>query len=249
MIKRIANKLYYTLVPLSLRKKFADRALLGEALKFKRECDAITSWDEVITFHRQSRMFMMQQNQSEITELCNMLSSRKPRIVCEIGARRGGSTSLYTRVLPQDAKIFSIDLNSTPGRMRAVESFARGNQQVKCFRADSHSPETLALLKQHLAGNQIDFLFIDGDHTYEGVKQDFEMYTPLVKAGGLVALHDIAPDHFTRFGKRTSSDVGEVPRYWQELKNNPSYTTRDLIDSPDQDGFGIGVIEWKGGGV
>jgi predicted O-methyltransferase YrrM len=40
---------------------------------------------------------------------------------------------------------------------------------------------------------RLDFLFIDGDHTYEGVKQDFEMYTPLVRKGGLVAMHDIVP--------------------------------------------------------
>lgn len=37
----------------------------------------------------------------------------------------------------------------------------------------------------------MDFLFIDGDHAYEGVKADFEMYSPLVRKGGLVALHDI----------------------------------------------------------
>jgi hypothetical protein len=30
----------------------------------------------------------------------------------------------------------------------------------------------------------VDFLFIDGDHTYEGVKKDFEMYSPLVRREG-----------------------------------------------------------------
>jgi hypothetical protein len=33
-------------------------------------------------------------------------------------------------------------------------------------------------------------LFIDGDHRYEGVRRDFEMYSPLVGAGGLIAFHD-----------------------------------------------------------
>jgi len=36
----------------------------------------------------------------------------------------------------------------------------------------------------------IDFLFIDGDHSYEGVQTDWNLWTPLIGAGGIVALHD-----------------------------------------------------------
>lgn len=35
-----------------------------------------------------------------------------------------------------------------------------------------------------------DFVFIDGDHTYDAVSQDFELYLPKVKNGGLVFMHD-----------------------------------------------------------
>jgi predicted O-methyltransferase YrrM len=37
----------------------------------------------------------------------------------------------------------------------------------------------------------VDLIFIDGDHSYEGVKQDFEIYAPLVRSDGLIAFHDI----------------------------------------------------------
>ena len=37
---------------------------------------------------------------------------------------------------------------------------------------------------------EITFLFIDGDHSYEGCKADFEAWSPLVKSGGEVAFHD-----------------------------------------------------------
>lgn len=40
----------------------------------------------------------------------------------------------------------------------------------------------------------IDCLFIDGDHTYEGVKRDIEAWTPHVKVGGVVIYHDVAKD-------------------------------------------------------
>jgi hypothetical protein len=32
-----------------------------------------------------------------------------------------------------------------------------------------------------LGGERVDFIFIDGDHTYEGVKRDFEMHSPLMR--------------------------------------------------------------------
>lgn len=38
--------------------------------------------------------------------------------------------------------------------------------------------------------NSLDFVFIDGDHTYEAVKVDFEMYFPKVRHGGLIFMHD-----------------------------------------------------------
>ena len=40
----------------------------------------------------------------------------------------------------------------------------------------------------------IDFLFIDGDHSIEGCKEDFEMYAPKLKRGGYLAFHDYYPD-------------------------------------------------------
>ena len=46
---------------------------------------------------------------------------------------------------------------------------------------------------QKLGGAELDFLFIDGDHSYAGVKQDFEKYSGYVKRGGLIAFHDIRP--------------------------------------------------------
>jgi predicted O-methyltransferase YrrM len=91
-----------------------------------------------------------------------------------------------------------------------------------------------------LGGQSVDFLFIDGDHSYNGVKADFDLYAPLVRRGGMIALHDIVADHRTRFGRDTGCYAGEVYRYWAELKAR--YRTDELIQDPEQDGFGIGVV-------
>src|SRR5215210_7598791 len=78
-------------------------------------------------------------------------------------------------------------------RAQLYGSFATGSQQVHLLRANSHSAGTAGQLQKLLGGRTIDFLFIDGDHTYAGVKQDFELYGRLLSKDGLVALHDIAP--------------------------------------------------------
>jgi len=39
--------------------------------------------------------------------------------------------------------------------------------------------------------NKIDFLFIDGDHNYEGVKKDWDLYNGLLENGSVVAFHDV----------------------------------------------------------
>ena len=91
--------------------------------------------------------------------------------------------------------------------------------------ADSHDPATLATLRRTLDGRRIDFLFVDGDHSYEGVRRDFELYTPFVRSGGIVALHDIA-----------SPIAPGVARFWEELKG--AYETDERIASD----LGIGVV-------
>jgi predicted O-methyltransferase YrrM len=62
---------------------------------------------------------------------------------------------------------------------------------------DSHDPATRTALLGMLKDAPIDILFIDGDHTFQGVKADFEMFADLVRPGGIIGFHDICdhPDH------------------------------------------------------
>lgn len=47
-----------------------------------------------------------------------------------------------------------------------------------------------AISSQNWAPGSFDFVFIDGDHSYEGAKKDMQNYYKLIRPGGLFAGHD-----------------------------------------------------------
>lgn len=69
-------------------------------------------------------------------------------------------------------------------------------------------------------GNPIKFIFIDADHSYAGVKQDFELFESFVVPGGLIAMHDIDqighPDIYRYFIEIMNSDRYEIFCYVQD---------------------------------
>ena len=84
---------------------------------------------------------------------------------------------------------------------------------------------------QILYGEQLDFLFIDADHTYAGVQRDFQMYSPLVRSGGIVAFHDIVTH------KRGTEC--QVEKFWGEIKQH--YRHREIIEDVSEGSLPIAV--------
>jgi predicted O-methyltransferase YrrM len=132
----------------------------------------------------------------ELAGLIALVAEQKPRVVLEIGSLHGGTLWAWCRVARRDAVITSVDLPSElwEGDPRRWHSFARGEQTLTFVRSDSHHPSTSMTVRDNFGGHLIDFLFIDGDHSYEGVRNDFETYSEMVAEGGVVALHDVV-DH------------------------------------------------------
>ncbi len=78
--------------------------------------------------------------------------------------------------------------------------------------------------------DSIDILHIDGLHTYEAVREDFETWYPKVKPGGILLFHDV---------EARIKDFGAW-KYWQELEQD--YSTFKF-----NHGFGLGVLQKAGG--
>ncbi len=179
------------------------------------------------------------QIRSELLALAQRIERLRPRRALEIGTARGGSLFVLCRLAAEDAHVVSVDL---PGgwfgggyhawRAPLYRAFARPGQRLDLLRVDSHAPETLERIHSLFLGAPLDYLLIDGDHTYEGVKRDFDLYAPLVRPGGLVVLHDIVP--------QPHEPSCRVPDFWRELRERPG--AEEIVESWEQVGCGLGLL-------
>ncbi len=182
------------------------------------------------------------QKLSELSPLISLLKKRRLRTVVEIGTEKGGTLYAWCRIAQPDAKIVSIDLPGgafgggyTLNDVKKFRAYKKKNQKLYFLRKDSHRQSTKKELLKKLNGRKIDFLMIDGDHKYAGVRKDWQLYSPLVKQNGLIVFHDIL----------FHPEVPEckVDKLWNEIK--VGYKHREFMDREDDRGWG----QWGGIGV
>jgi len=215
---------------------------------WERDCKTLKDYHDLIQKVRNPLVpsyapLFSTQKEYEILRLLEKASRLGLKFVTEIGTGGGGTTYLLCKVAHADATIITLDVDMPPWRKRLLESYALAGQTVVAVKADSHREDTVARITEFLHGNELDFLFIDGDHSYDGVKQDFFNYSPLVRKGGWIAFHDIVPDYRTRYGIHTNCYAGGVPQFWSKITED--YANFEIIDDPRQDSCGVGILIWE----
>ena len=80
---------------------------------------------------------------------------------------------------------------------------------------------------------KIDYLHIDGDHSYEGVKKDFELYSSIVSENGIITIHDIDQTYHDTFIVTEDAKENFVPfdgpaKFIKELENNTEWNFVNL---------------------
>jgi predicted O-methyltransferase YrrM len=220
------------------------RGLARQAKQLVATCPANPTMEQVFDHVFKFPTFAPLQKRPEFLALLNATQKLGAKTIGEIGGFCGGSLFMFCRAAQPGARLLSMDLDFTPDRATAYSSFGVNGQQVTCIQADSHIQPTADRVADWLKGEKFDVLFIDGDHSYEGVVKDFQMYAPFVRPGGIIGFHDVQQDYNMRYGRKTENDVGGVPIFWDFLKKN--YKTEQHVENPEQDGYGIGILQWDG---
>lgn len=179
----------------------------------------------------------------------NSLLSHLPQTLgsfIEIGTCHGGTFESLSRITT--GKKISLDLsNGSFGGIGNQAAILR-NQRIASQYKDTHfidgDSKTIASvtkLASILNGEQVDFMFIDGDHTFKGVLSDFMIYRQFVKQDGFIAFHDIIDSDFHRNAGCFVHD------FWSKLKGL-EFVSPDNSDVTDN-ASGIGTHRFGGIGL
>lgn len=134
----------------------------------------------------------IQMSQIEAQELYSLAGSKEGTFV-EIGTWKGGSVRIIRAAKEgTESKIFTVDnyrtdiFSDVKGGRTAEEEVAKvlGNTGIQMLVGNS---DACAIAWQW---GPIDFLFIDGDHSWEGATADIKAWLPHVVKGGIILFHD-----------------------------------------------------------
>lgn len=188
--------------------------------------------------------FSMLQSADELNRFLNWAVVEhfggRPAVIVEIGSHKGGTSAAFCSIATD--RMVSIDLPDGVGGGRSFESMQDRDRRL-CERfphyvsiyGDSHQVTTQEALFNVLAGDMVDLLFIDGDHSAQGVAADYFDYRNFVRPGGIIAFHDIAHS-----SQAVEEDFGVRP-FWDSLV---AATKRAFIaEIPELHGtLGIGAL-------
>jgi cephalosporin hydroxylase len=174
------------------------------------------------------------QDEREFKQLLQIVIELKPKRILEVGSAYGGTLYEWMRAVPTNTLIVSMDYGDT--RMVNHDlwrSWAEmWGQDLRLVVGDSHQPANIDAVRA--ISPEYDFVFIDGDHSYEGSLLDWKNFGSMARKGGIVAFDDIKPN-----------DIAEPPckvsETWAEIKKSGA-TVAEIIGDRTGYGNGLGIV-------
>src|SRR2546425_7840049 len=156
-------------------------------------------------------------------------AAEKKRLV-EIGVWHGVTTKVLRNAMAPDGLLLGIDpypkgrFGFSVQRVIAQGEIARatvgtmewqrltGVEAARLYAASKRPP--------------VDFIFIDGDHSYEGLQGDWEAWSPLVAPQGIIALHDSCSS-----ADRNIEGAGSVIFTRESILPDPRFRLVESVDT------------------
>lgn len=163
-----------------------------------------------------------------------------PEVFVDIGTWEGGSALLmYSAMKRAYSDFIGYTIDPKPQELIFHQTHLRMNDRVICIRKNSHE----AAVRLQVEHKELDLVFVDGNHSYDCVKQDILDYYPMLRQGGVMLFHDWAP-HNDNLGVPVSAGVRiackevleetyhckplEIPLLSETWKKPPGYGIKDI---------------------
>lgn len=169
-----------------------------------------------------------QTTETERNALASHCRGRKK--VVEIGVWHGVTSNVLLGSMSEEGVFYAVDPYPT-GRLgislqqiiahRECRKHARG--RVRWIRETGHASARVA---EEEGWGLVDFVFIDGDHSYEGIKADWLAWGGLVSEGGIIGLHDSRSTP-----KRPIPEAGSVIYTNEVILSDARFEMLEQVDS------------------
>jgi hypothetical protein len=134
-----------------------------------------------------------------------------------------------------------------PNDLENEDSFYRTHFYPRFIKSTSEEAYYDFFIRQDI---KIDFLFIDGDHSYDGVKLDFNLYSTILSDNGVIIIHDTDEKYeetliVSEDSKKDYHKFNGPSKFVKELQENPTWNLinlfnfRILMDKPSSSGITI----------
>jgi hypothetical protein len=119
-----------------------------------------------------------------------------------------------------------------PNDLDDEDSFYRKNFYPRFIKSTSVDAYYDFFVRQDI---KIDVLWIDGDHTYEGVKTDFELYSKILSDNGIIIIHDTDSNYeetliVSEDAKKDHYRFDGPAKLVKELQENPEWNLINLFN-------------------
>jgi len=134
-----------------------------------------------------------------LQNICDHIGDASEMTMVEIGCYQGESTTIWCKNFK---KVYAIDpwVDGKGYDNNDIASRQMSNAVEQGFDSRLKKYGNFKKIKNfsyevinEFEDESLDFVYIDGEHTYDGVKKDIELYLPKVKKGGYIGGHDYKP--------------------------------------------------------
>jgi predicted O-methyltransferase YrrM len=160
---------------------------------------------------------------------CLLRHARGKKRLAEIGVWQGGTTARLRAAMAPAATLFAVDpfpkgrLGFSTQRAIATREVAKiANGRVVWIRQTAAEASRDPVVRS----GGFEFVFLDALHTYDGLREDWEAWSPLVANGGVIAIHDSRASPGGH-----SEDVGGVRFTNDVILVDPRFEVVETIDS------------------
>jgi hypothetical protein len=141
----------------------------------------------------------MRAESSELNNMCDFIKSNGNIVtnIVEIGAFQGESTTIFSKNFP-NSNIFAVDfwINNYDDREVNINSYNMIDVENNFNILTKYYPNIIKIkmlsseFSNIISDNSIDFIYIDGDHSYNGVNSDIMSWKNKIKPNGFIGGHD-----------------------------------------------------------